>query len=249
MKTTRFFTWAICLFGLIGLSSCGESMDDNYKKYTNEDNYSGKITDLRCYIGFERIILAWDNPTDQKSKRILIEYADSLHKYHDTLVDSISIEGLVSGGGYEFTVYTLDADSNKSVPSSITALPISKEFVKNMTVPTCIPATKDGNVSLTWNGLSLPVSARFAGKIAYKIKDEAGNLVKEGVEVVDVYNYNLDGSIKSLKNIVSHTVQTPELRPATIYHAEYAVDVWPIQSKIITKDIVTVLGSARLNVK
>ncbi|MFA6795500.1 MAG: DUF4998 domain-containing protein, partial [Proteiniphilum sp.] len=47
-----------------------DSMEDNFKQYLEEYNYSGKIDSLRVYPGFERVILAWDNPKDQKSKKI-----------------------------------------------------------------------------------------------------------------------------------------------------------------------------------
>lgn len=248
MKTTHFYAWTLCLILLFGMSSCNESMDDNYKQYTTENNYSGKIKKLRCYIGFERIVLAWDNPTDQKSKTILVEYADSLYKHFDSLVDSVSIDGLTSGSGYEFTVYTLDADSNKSVPVYITGLPVSQDYVTNLLAPTCVPIMQDGNVAVNFNGLS-SISYQFAGKINYKITDESGNVVKEGTDETDVYNYNPDGSIKSVKKISTVTVNIPELTPGHIYQAEYTVSVWPISNKKITLDKILVKGSARLNVK
>src|SRR5690554_6939164 len=75
-----------------------ESMDDNYKQYIEEYNYSGKIDSLRVYPGYERVILAWDNPKDQKSKTIRVIYGvDSTVVNYDSMVDSVSIEGLDAG--------------------------------------------------------------------------------------------------------------------------------------------------------
>ena len=93
-----------------------DSMDDNYKQYMEEYNYSGKVDSLRVYPGFERVILAWDNPKDQKSKSIRILYGeDSTEIKYDTMVDSVSIEGLNAGTGYEFIVYTQDQFNNQFV--------------------------------------------------------------------------------------------------------------------------------------
>lgn len=123
----------LLLISMIGFYAC-ESMDDNYKQYLGEYNYSGKIDSLRVYPGYERVILAWDNPRDQKSKKIKIIYgADQTEIVYDQLVDSVSIDGLAAGTGYEFTVYTMDNNGNLSVPTSVTAFPISAEFVESLT--------------------------------------------------------------------------------------------------------------------
>ena len=109
------------LFSILLFSYACESMEDNYEQYLGEYNYSGKIDSLRVYPGFERVVLAWDNPKDQKSQSIRIIYgADSTVVDYETLVDSVSIDGLDDGTGYDFTVYTLDAQKNISVPVSIT---------------------------------------------------------------------------------------------------------------------------------
>ena len=82
-----------------GLIGC-EDMDNNYKQYLQEYNYSGKVEALRSYIGFERIALAWDIPKDQKSKQILVEYgADKQQKLFDHMVDSVVIDGLDAATG------------------------------------------------------------------------------------------------------------------------------------------------------
>ena len=70
-----------CLLSFIGMIGC-EDMDDNYKQYLEEYNYSGKVTSVRSYLGFERVALAWDNPKDQKSKHILIEYGVDHHRVY-----------------------------------------------------------------------------------------------------------------------------------------------------------------------
>ena len=111
----------LLLITMLTFHAC-ESMDDNFREYLGEYNYSGKITNLRVYPGYERVVLAWDNPKDQKSKTIKIVYGpDSTEVAYDSMVDSVSVEGLVAGTGYEFIVYTLDDKNNISVPVSVTA--------------------------------------------------------------------------------------------------------------------------------
>ena len=66
---------------LLSLYGC-DSMEENYEQYLEEYNYSGKITNLRVYPGYERVVLAWDNPKDQKSKSILIIYGPDLSLIH-----------------------------------------------------------------------------------------------------------------------------------------------------------------------
>ena len=157
------------LFSILLFSYACESMEDNYEQYLGEYNYSGKIDSLRVYPGFERVVLAWDNPKDQKSQSIRIIYgADSTVVDYETLVDSVSIDGLDDGTGYDFTVYTLDAQKNISVPVSITAFPISQDFVDNLTPPSLVVDVQNNEQVLSMIGLS-NVLMTFAGIIDYKI--------------------------------------------------------------------------------
>ena len=136
---------------LLSLYGC-DSMEENYEQYLEEYNYSGKITNLRVYPGYERVVLAWDNPKDQKSKSILIIYGpDSTQATYDTLVDSVSIEGLSAGIGYEFIVYTQDEYKNLSVPVSITAFPISRDFVETLMPPSLVIDVQDNEQVLSFS--------------------------------------------------------------------------------------------------
>lgn len=236
MKTNYLSVWICVLLLIAGFSGC-DDMNSNIEQYMQEYNYSGKVTKLRYYIGYERVILAWDNPTDQKSKTILIEYdTDKKHKTYDTLVDSVSIDGLTSGSGYDFSVYTQDASGNLSVPVSITALPISEEYVKELDPPTCtmVKAT-GGGYALKWSNLS-SILMRFAGKITYQITGKDG-FTANGEINVDVYK-DVKG-VKTLQEINDYTLPVAGLKAGVEYTVTYNTSVWPISSKIITVDIVT----------
>lgn len=221
---------------LLGVLSACEDMDANYKQYTDEYNYSGKIKNIRTYLGYERVVLAWDNPIDQKSATILIEYdIDKKQKTYDTLVDSVSIEGLTSGTGYDFTVYTVDRAGNRSVPVLLTALPVSKTFVENLDPPTCSIIKKDGIPALKWSNLST-ISMNFARKLTYKVTGPNG--------------FKLEGTVippDSITGTISdYTQQMPELKPGIEYHVTYTTSVYPISGKTVTIDIVLINGEAKV---
>lgn len=61
--------------------------------------------------------------------------SDSTEVIYNEMVDSVSIDGLQAGTGYEFIVYTMDKHGNLSVPTSVTAFPISSSFVEALTPP------------------------------------------------------------------------------------------------------------------
>lgn len=160
---------ALCLF------SCSD-MDENYKEHVPEINYSGKIKNLRGYVGYERVYLAWENPLDQKSKYIRVEY-DSTFIEYESLIDSVVIDNLDSGSGYEFFVFTVDDYGNKSVASSKTILPVSKTFVNSIPKPNIkVLENKDGNVVFDIKGLTNSLM-KFSGLINYQCESKSGSII------------------------------------------------------------------------
>lgn len=217
-----------------------ESMDDNYAQYKKEYNYSGKIDSLRVYPGYERVTLAWDNPKDQKSKTIRIVYgADSTVVEYDTLVDSVSIEGLNAGTGYEFTVYTLDSYKNISVPTSITAFPVSKDFVEALTPPSILVQVIGADQYISLVGLS-NVLMKFAGNIEYIITGPGGFSTSGAVDLVDMIG-------KSDVNIPVAPLGVQFLPPGD-YNFEYKVSVWPILSNLTSIDEVFLENTSTVTV-
>lgn len=227
----------ILLFG----SSC-DSMTDNFKQYMEEYNYSGKIDSLRVYPGLNRVILAWDNPKDQKSKSIKIVYGpDSLVKTYDTLVDSVSIDGLDAGTGYEFTVYTVDAYNNLSVPTSITAFPVSQDFVNTLTPPSIVIQTVGADQYITLMGTSNIVMS-FAGKIEYTITAPVGFTMSDEINMPE---------LKGLTEIhipVAMLLPFPFLPPGE-YTFDYKVSVFPILGNLTTIDEVWLSKKTTLKVE
>ena len=238
MKLKHLY-WMACILSVMGIVGC-ESMDDNYKQYLNEYNYSGKILNLRCYLGYQRVALAWDNPKDQKSKKIMIEYgAEKLQKTFDSLVDTVVIEGLNAGTGYDFTVYTLDNAGNHSVPVSVTALPVSKDMADNLVPPTCTYVKVGGEPAIHWVTLSA-VSMSFCkqSRIEYSVTAADGSVVKQGV----FRNANEE----SLVSLNEYTLPVPELEAGKEYNVDFTVYVYPVSSNIVTMDAVPVTGSTRI---
>ena len=248
MKKIKWYTGlfcSLCLF--MGTIGC-EPMDEVHKQYLEEYNYSGKIQNLRVYIGYERVDLAWDNPKEQRSKNILIEYQEGeelIQKEYPNMIDSVTIDNLKSGSGYEFTVYTLDAKRNKSVPVFITALPVSEDFVNRLVAPTCILAKQKDEFGLTWNNLS-SLNMTFGGKLTYTVTGSDGTSFN-GEYIEKVKEVNKDGKI-TYKNISSYSILFPQMKKGVTYTIEYTTDVYPLQSKKITMDLVQVKGTATIKI-
>ncbi len=219
MKTIKSMITVAILIVSLSYFGC-DSMDDNYKQYLNEYNYSGKIDSVRVYPGFERVILAWNNPKDQKSKTIRILYGpDSTAVNYDTLVDSVSIDGLNTGTGYEFIIYTLDAHKNLSVPTSITAFPVSQAFVNALAPPSVIVQVIGADQYISLVGTT-NVLMRFAGDIEYTVT-AAGGFSRSGkVQLSD-----MEGEAQI--NLPVAALGIPFLPPGE-YTFEYSISVFPI---------------------
>ena len=218
-----------------------ESMDDNYKQYIEEYNYSGKIDSLRVYPGFERVILAWDNPKDQKSKTIRILYGeDSTELKFDTLVDSVSIEGLDAGTGYEFIVYTQDQYNNLSVPTYITAFPVSQAFVDALTPPMAVVQAIGPDQYVTIMGTS-NVLMSFSGNIEYSVVGPDGFAMSDHLFLPDAIGASqIDIPVSSL-------IPLPFL-PVGEYTFEVEVSVFPIMGNLVSVDEVPLSNQQTITV-
>lgn len=228
---------------LITMSYWGcESMDDNYKQYIEEYNYSGKIDSLRVYPGFERVVLAWDNPRDQKSKSIKILYGeDSTEVTYETLVDSVSIEGLDAGTGYEFIVYTLDQFNNHSVPTFITAFPVSQAFVAGLTPPMVVVQAIGSDQYVTIMGTS-NVLMSFSGNIEYSVSGPDGFTQSDNLFLPDAIGASqVDIPVSSL-------IPLPFL-PVGEYTFEVKVSVYPIMGNLVSVDEVVLTNQQSITVE
>lgn len=232
----------IMLASFIGFYAC-ESMDDNYKQYLGEYNYSGKIDSLRVYLGYERVILAWDNPKDQKSVAIRILYGpDSTEIIYNEMVDSVSIDGLQADTGYEFIVYTMDSHGNLSVPTSVTAFPISSNFVESLTPPSLIIEVKNNEQVVSLLGLS-NVMMRFSGIINYTVEGPEGFTASGEIDLTDkvittnpttgAIEYN---TINEISLPVADLGAGVDFFPPGRYNFSYSASVWPIRGNQISID-------------
>lgn len=241
------------LFSILLFSYACESMEDNYEQYLGEYNYSGKVDSLRVYPGFERVVLAWDNPKDQKTQSIRVVYgSDSTTIDYETLVDSVSIDGLDDGTGYDFTVYTLDAQKNLSVPVSITAFPISQDFVDNLTPPTIVVEVKDNKQVLSMIGLS-NVLMTFSGMVDYKITGANDFEVSGQIDAKDkVITIDPQTGLRKVNVLNEFSIPVEELGieflPQGQYTFEYSVTTWPIMGSLLSIDEVTLSNKTTSNV-
>lgn len=244
----------LLLSAIFGFYAC-ESMDDNYKQYLGENNYSGKIDNLRVYPGYERVILAWDNPRDQKSKSVRIIYgSDSVHVDYEQLVDSVSIDGLVSGTGYEFIIYTIDGSGNLSIPTSVTAFPISANFVESLTAPSLVVDVQNNEQALSIIGLS-NVMMRFSGKINYTIQGPDGFSTEGLIDITDqvvITNPNTGAveynTINELSIPVADLGGVPFFPPGA-YTFTYNASVWPIMGNLVSIDEIELSRESNIDVQ
>lgn len=248
----KFKNIATSLF-IIFLFAVGcESMDDNYKEYLGEYNYSGKIQNLRVYPGFERVVLAWDNPKDQKSKSIKILYGvDEEVVTYDSMVDSVSIDGLTDGTGYEFTVYTLDAHNNVSVPVSLTAFPISNDFVESLTPPTLVVDVKNNEQVLSLIGLS-NIQMTFSGIIELEIDGPDEFNASATIDISDKVHGVDEKGLPEINVLNEYSIPVADLGVGFLspgeYNFSYTVHAWPVMGNLTSIDVVQLSREATINV-
>ena len=232
------------LFSVLLFSYGCESMEDNYEEYLGEYNYPGKITNLRVYPGYERVVLAWDNPKDQKSQSIRILYGpDSTQVDYETLVDSVSIDGLDDGTGYEFIVYTLDRQKNLSVPVSLTAFPISDDFVKNLTPPSLVVEVQNNEQVLTLIGLS-NVLMTFSGIVDYNITGPNDFVASGQIDAKDkVSTIDPGTGLRKINVLNNFSIPVADLGVGFLapgeYTFDYSVTAWPIMGALTSVDEIT----------
>lgn len=170
---------------VLGLVSCSQ-MNDTHIKYRNEDIYSGKVSNVRGYPGIGTASIAWDNPSDYKSKKIFIEYycfEDSIETwFSDTAfnaetskldLDSVVIGGLKYDMAYTFKVYTLDNDNNKSIADSVVVQNKTIESLKTLIGPSVDgsvdSSTGVDSVKLRINKLTDKNQYMWSGDLAFEV--------------------------------------------------------------------------------
>lgn len=124
MKINQIITIS-ALFAALLFASC-EKMDYNYAKYLETEKvYAPRIQNLVAKSALREVTLTWDNPAGSIAKQILIDYQDSTLTT-ENMIDSITINNLEIKG-YVFSVYTIDAFGNFSIPTSINVFPNGEE--------------------------------------------------------------------------------------------------------------------------
>ena len=186
MKILKYIVPAVLV--MLGFGAC-ENMDKLYKDYLKEGSiYSGKIADLNVHSGYERVVLSWNNPTDDVSKRIYIGYGLSDVEKEiviDEMVDTYEITGLSDYTTYFFDVRTMDAYDNKSLSSTITTQVFTHVHLESVGAPVFSIVVDDevGAAQVAINNLSGPTN--FFTGIEWKCMDEAGAVLAQGDHIID----------------------------------------------------------------
>jgi hypothetical protein len=157
------------------LMGCTE-MEDNYKQYTEETIYPGKVSRVVAKVGIEQIYLSWKSPTDPKSSRIMVKYTEKDSVITDSIVSKIVITGLTESRGYDFYICSLDDYGNKSVSTSANAKPMMRSYVENNvkpTKPTFTYSSTKATGTIKWEKLTTSIM-KFA-KGNYRLSIVGGN--------------------------------------------------------------------------
>ncbi len=218
MKSNILGTLLAATVALGGLAAC-DNMDALYTQYMQEQTYSGKISNLQGQSGTGRVVLTWTNPEDQISKKIKIVYGDDKQeKLYETLVDEASIDGLTASA-YQFTVYTMDAFGNLSVPVSISKTLYTQSHINGMEPPRCLLAKQeDGTYTLTFSGLCNSMMM-FGGELKYTIRGG-------GYTHSDIYTETIAANALT-STFISKSFEGLELVEGETYEVEYELAVYP----------------------
>ena len=218
MKSNILGTLLAATVALGGLAAC-DNMDALYTQYMQEQTYSGKISNLQGQSGTGRVVLTWTNPEDQISKKIKIVYGDDKQeKIYETLVDEASIDGLTASA-YQFTVYTMDAFGNLSVPVSISKTLYTQSHINGMEPPRCLLAKQeDGTYTLAFSGLCNSMMM-FGGELKYTIRGG-------GYTHSDIYTETIAANALT-STFISKSFEGLELVEGETYEVEYELAVYP----------------------
>ena len=218
MKSNILGTLLAATVALGGLAAC-DNMDALYTQYMQEQTYSGKISNLQGQSGTGRVVLTWTNPEDQISKKIKIVYGDDKQeKIYETLGDEASIDGLTASA-YQFTVYTMDAFGNLSVPVSISKTLYTQSHINGMEPPRCLLAKQeDGTYTLTFSGLCNSMMM-FGGELKYTIRGG-------GYTHSDIYTETIAANALT-STFISKSFEGLELVEGETYEVEYELAVYP----------------------
>ena len=242
MKIKYIFLSAIVLIALALLSQSCEGMKDNFQEHVGERNYSARIDSLTATPGFNRVVLRWQNPTDQRSQGIKIVYGDDNREIRfDTLVDSASIEGLTTPVGRQFTVFTFDRFGNLSIPTSIVSFPVTQSFTDNLAPPIAMIRPAGAGHAVSFAGTTNPLM-QFAGYVEYTITIPDGTVVTGKAELPE-----LIGAPTVSIRVADMGIGMNYFLPG-IHHIEYRVAVFPIMAGGVTEDITWLENSATVNI-
>ena len=134
-KFTR--VWIISmLVSVIGWFGC-TPMDHYYSEFAKLGDriYVGKLDSVSLYTGYNRVKLAWENPSDPSVSRVVVywnAYRDSIEYALDNSVDTgeVTIEGLTEGL-LTLNAITYDSKGNRSLVKEINTEVFGDQFQQN----------------------------------------------------------------------------------------------------------------------
>lgn len=181
-RTNRRFLLA-ALLATSTLLSC--SKWDDYKKYTanGEIIYSGKLDSIKVYSGKQRVRITGKLNADPKITTIKIFWNSNA----DSVVYDVK-RGTVGGDVFDqiipmpesittFTVYTYDAEGNKSVPVYVVGKSFGDNYRKKISnrIVSSI-RYMSANTTINWESID-PLTGAYTTEVQYVINGETKTIV------------------------------------------------------------------------
>lgn len=157
--------------------SCIENVPTE-EAYIGEIIYSHKVSNANVSLGYQRVVLNWDNPANsQVAKSILVEYStygsEKFSQAYPSMVDKAEIDHLDSGFGYDFSIYTLDSEGNRSLPLKISGVPFSGAALESI-----VENTGSGYVRFADEGYALrydfSAECKYVGELEWTLTGPDG---------------------------------------------------------------------------
>lgn len=162
---------------------------------TSDKTPTASVTDLEAEIGSKKVVLSWENPSDEDFYGVKISEASNSGSlktpvFLEKPCKSFAVSELANGTEYSFSVVALDESLNESTAATVRATPLNSE---DTTPPKEAKITvenggESGRVDISW---AEPSDADFYG-VVISVSPAAGTLsspviIKKGTTSLSVF--------------------------------------------------------------
>ncbi len=226
-----FHPWITGLIIFLFLTDCSE-MDD-YKDYIREGevSYTGQISDVVAFPGYERIQLTGllvSDPKIEKVKLFWDNYTDSVEQdiTRSEGVDTVTflLEGLVENV-YNFVFYTIDREGNYSVPVNKTGTVYGERYrlsLSDRLVKSTIPS--DSGLTVIWGETNYLKGVQYTEVVFTTNEDQQDTLYQ--LPLADADSIRVDTQF-----LPDYKLETPVYSRSFFKPTDLCIDLFPTDYK------------------